>query len=110
MTAAVAHLVDARARRVVRVLEGHEHTVYGVDFHPTGRWLVTASSDETLRLWDMRNGAAVQRVEVGVAVYSVVWDPVGKLVAAATELGTVELLRFVSANAEMRSKTEVRRR
>jgi WD40 repeat protein len=38
------------------VWSGHENWVNQIRFSPDGRWLLTASDDETARLWDMETG------------------------------------------------------
>ena len=40
----------------VRTLEGHTAAVTGAVFSPDGRRLVTASRDDTAKVWDARNG------------------------------------------------------
>src|SRR4051794_30194514 len=39
-----------------RTLQGHRYTVCGMAFLKDGRQLLSASSDSTLRLWDLENG------------------------------------------------------
>jgi WD40 repeat protein len=46
-------------RPEVRTLEGHSGTVNGVRVSPDGRRAVSASSDRTLRVWDLELIAAV---------------------------------------------------
>ena len=45
-------VLDATTLEVVAVLRGHSDRVASVDWAPDGTWLVTASWDGTLRLWD----------------------------------------------------------
>jgi len=49
----------------VRTLTGHLDSVYSVDFSPDGKWIVSGSSDELVKIWDAKPGAEV-RSFVGV--------------------------------------------
>jgi len=44
-------------------LVGHEDIAHTVDFDPRGRWIATASSDATVRLWDAATGAQIRALE-----------------------------------------------
>ena len=39
--------------RGVRILEGHQATVYGVSWHPTKRILASSSGDSSAKLWQI---------------------------------------------------------
>jgi WD40 repeat protein len=41
---------------LLRTLEGHSHPVYGMTVSPDGRRAVSASSDRTLKVWDLETG------------------------------------------------------
>lgn len=44
---------DARGRGISTVLRGHEGNINAQVFSRDGRWLVTASDDHTMRMWDL---------------------------------------------------------
>jgi WD40 repeat protein len=52
----VAILWDAEAGRELREFEGHSGWVNGVAVTPDGTALLTASQDQTLRLWNLKTG------------------------------------------------------
>ncbi len=41
-------------------LAGHDEAVYSAAYTPDGKWIVTVSFDETLRLWNAKTGEAVR--------------------------------------------------
>lgn len=43
----------------IAVMRGHSGIVYSVTFSSTGRWIVSGSSDKTVRIWDAHNGAVM---------------------------------------------------
>lgn len=43
-------------------MEGHLKAVYGVDFSPDGYHIVTASEDNTCKIWDLRKRAIVYTI------------------------------------------------
>lgn len=36
-------------------LAGHDNWVRGITFHPGGKYMLTASDDKTVRIWDIKN-------------------------------------------------------
>jgi WD40 repeat protein len=50
--------------RPIRSLLGHRDRVNSVAYSPDGRWIATAASDGTARLWDVKTGEEVRRLDV----------------------------------------------
>lgn len=51
-------VIDARSRRVLRLIRGHAGMVADVAFSPDGTVIVTGSCDGTARTWEVATGAA----------------------------------------------------
>ena len=72
-------------------LEGHSNQVRSVDFSPDGQTLVTASEDNTVRLWSI-DGRELQRLSgQNQSFRSVRFSPDGKQIAAISADNTVKL-------------------
>jgi len=67
----------------LRTLEGHTDRVCRVAFHPSGRYLASASDDFSWRLWDIKTGQEVLLQEGhSKEVYAVSFNTDGSLVAS----------------------------
>ncbi|NGZ10216.1 MAG: hypothetical protein CV088_12645 [Nitrospira sp. LK70] len=78
----------------LHVLRGHEDSVMHAQFAADGKTVVTASSDDTARLWDVASGKELQLLsgnEEGVR--NAQFAPDGKTVVTASWDGTARLWR-----------------
>lgn len=73
-------------------LEGHAAAVYDVAWLPNGQSLVSASFDQTLKLWDVVGGTVIRTMEghTGI-VLSVAVSPDGTLIASGASDNTIRL-------------------
>jgi hypothetical protein len=82
----------ALSSRLLRLLKGHSGPVITPAFSPDGKRVVTASFDQTARLWDGETGKeiAVLKGHTG-AVNSAAFSPDGKRVVTASDDNTARL-------------------
>lgn len=58
---------------------GHNDWVRNVVFHPNGKFLLSASDDKTIRVWELSTGRCVKVVEAHTHfVSSIAWGPAVK--------------------------------
>jgi WD40 repeat protein len=90
---AVSALADARGRdRQRAVIQGHMGAVYSAAFSPDGVRVVTASGDNTARLWDAATGALLAVLHGHThLVRSAVFSPDGVQVVTASGDNTARL-------------------
>jgi len=90
---AVSVLADARSQDRLRfMLQGHRDSVRSAAFSPDGAQVVTASDDNTARLWDAKTGAALAALKGHTAsVNSVAFSRDGKRVATASHDNTARI-------------------
>ncbi|MEZ0227941.1 MAG: WD40 repeat domain-containing protein [Planctomycetota bacterium] len=84
-------LWDVATPKEVRRFEGHERMVTHVGVASGGR-AVSASSDETIRVWDLETGAQVGLWKQPASIDSVALSPDGRHVALGCGRGQVRLL------------------
>lgn len=53
-------VVDVVGKKVVRKFDGHEEQLTDVVFSPDARWIVSASLDSTLKVWDVPSGTRLK--------------------------------------------------
>ena len=73
-------------------LEGHSDGVTSVAYSPDGRWIVSGSRDNTLKVWDTENGQEVRTLEGhSNVVTSVAYSPDGRWIVSGSRDGTLKV-------------------
>jgi WD40 repeat protein len=90
-----------RPRNEFRVLGGHVAGINALVFSPDGALLASASSDETVRFWDIQTGGPCSCLQGhSDNVNAIDFSPDGKLLASASDDGTVMLWDVQDRNLE----------
>ncbi|EQC27067.1 hypothetical protein SDRG_15077 [Saprolegnia diclina VS20] len=91
----VLRVIDIQTRKLVRRFHGHTHWITDVCFSPDARWLLSSSSDGSVRVWDLPTGKCIDFIKFKHAVTSVTMSPTGEFIAT-THVGQLGL--FLWAN------------
>jgi hypothetical protein len=87
------------------ILLGHEDAVYSAAFSPDGKRIVTASFDQTARLWDAESGKQIGAPLVGHEVegyvHSAAFSPDGKRIVTASFDQTARLWDAFATTQEL---------
>jgi WD40 repeat protein len=74
--------------------EGHTSSIWEVAFSPDGKFLASASSDSTIKLWDVSNNSCIRTLAGHTdEVFSISFSPDARFLASA---GADETIRFWS--------------
>ena len=83
--------------QALRELSGHQDWVGHAAFSPDGKLVVTASGDNTARLWEVATGQALRCCQgTRDAVWHAAFSPDGKLVVTASADKTARLWEVAS--------------
>ncbi|MBQ5574827.1 MAG: PD40 domain-containing protein, partial [Bacteroidales bacterium] len=77
-------------------LAGHTGSVYSASFSPDGKYIVSAYSDNTVRIWDAKTGQQVGNPLEGHTgdVYSASFSPDGRYIVSSSWDNTVRIWDF----------------
>jgi WD40 repeat protein/HEAT repeat protein len=79
----------------VRTFSGHGDNITCVAFSPDGKFIVSSSDDQTIRLWDVREGKVLWRNgRHKDIVHFVTFSPDGQLIASASADKNVHLINL----------------
>ncbi|CAI5791795.1 coronin-7-like isoform X1 [Podarcis lilfordi] len=75
------------------VLQGHTEKIYSIQFHPLAADILASSSyDMSVRIWDLRSGGQVLRLEGHRdQIFSLAWSPDGRCLATVCKDGRVRI-------------------
>lgn len=88
-----------------KILRGHTDTIHCLDFSPDGRRIVSASCDNTVRVWNLRDGSSTIVGDQDGSYWTCCFSPNGECVAASTryltklwDIRTLRLIRDFSGD------------
>lgn len=88
---------------------GHDNWIRALIFHPSGKYLLSASDDKTIRIWDLAQGRCIKTIEAhGHFVTCMAWGRalVGGQAAAdgkpATEARRINVLATGSVDQSVK--------
>jgi WD40 repeat protein len=92
------HVVGSESGQTHHVLQGHSASILQIAFSPDGRFLATAASDRSIRIWDCQTGDEVwSETAHANAVHCLAFTPDGRTIATSGGDGMLRLWRWEDA-------------
>ncbi|XP_065372448.1 WD repeat-containing protein 36 [Calliphora vicina] len=76
-------VIDLDTKVVIRKFEGHAAKINDVTFSPDSRWLISASMDATIKIWDIPSSYMIDQFRVEKPCVSLTMSPTGDFLATA---------------------------
>jgi WD40 repeat protein len=86
------HVPNYQTGQAIRTLQGHSSAVYGVAVTPDGRFAVSTSWDNTLKVWDLATGKPITTLETQAPLRCCTITPGAKTILAGDSLGALHIL------------------
>ena len=83
--------MENEGRTSILDFRGHTDLISFCAWSPDGQYILSASDDGTLVIWDASNGAEMRRIIQGETVSSCVWSPDGKRILSAPYDGKLKV-------------------
>ncbi|WP_224362835.1 serine/threonine-protein kinase [Hyalangium versicolor] len=98
---------DAMAQGLPMRLQGHTGSINRVEMSPDGQWLVSASDDEKIRLWDLRKNESRVIANFSDEAWRAAFSKDGRYVASSGKEGLVQLWdKTTDTTRELKGHTE----
>uniref|UniRef100_A0A1A9WSG0 Small-subunit processome Utp21 domain-containing protein n=1 Tax=Glossina brevipalpis TaxID=37001 RepID=A0A1A9WSG0_9MUSC len=76
-------IVDLDTKGIIRKFEGHNAKLNDLTFSPDSRWLISASMDATIKVWDIPSSYMIDHFRVEKPCTSLSMSPTGDFLATA---------------------------
>ena len=87
-------MCDLDNARKLRTLSGHTGWVYGVALSRDGQRALSASNDNTVKLWNLETGEVLATFTCDSAVYRCAYSDAFKIIVAGDDGGRLHFLRL----------------
>lgn len=76
-------IIDLDTKVIIRKFDGHKAAINDLTFNPDSRWLISASMDGTIKVWDIPSSYMIDHFRVERPCISLSMSPTGDFLATA---------------------------